>query len=69
MAIQSKFFGSSAIQDAIYDDETQELTIRFEGGRGAGSYDFSNFSEIEWARFIAASSPGSYYNANIKGRY
>ena len=69
MAIRNKYFGSSAIASATWDDETGELTIEFEGGRGAGLYSFNAFPEHEWERFTTAHSPGSFFNVYIKGRY
>ena len=69
MALHNKTFGSSAIASAVWDDETSELTIEFEGRRGSGLYSFNAFPEHEWQRFIEAHSAGSFYNTYIKGRY
>ena len=69
MPLHNKVFGSSAIDSATWDDETQDLEIFFNGGRGAGSYTFTGFPENEWGRFIESHSAGSFFNVYIRGRY
>jgi hypothetical protein len=57
---------STAIAYASYDDETQALEIEFTNGR---SYTHDNVPRQVYDALIAANSPGSYYNAQIRDRY
>jgi hypothetical protein len=66
MAMQSQAIASSAISSLQYDDETQEMVIVFKDGRG---YTVPNVPEIEVYRLANSSSPGGYWNANMRGKY
>lgn len=55
--------GSSHIVSAAYDDETQELTVRFKNG----AYSYQNVTPKVAAEFESAPSSGKYFDANIKG--
>jgi len=55
---------SSAIRAVGYDGHT--LRVEFHGGR---SYDHPGVPQYKFEGLINASSPGRYYNDNIRGRY
>ena len=57
------FAASSNIQSAIYDDETQELTILFAHG---GEYTYESVDANEVEAFSRADSAGKFLNASIK---
>jgi len=58
---------SSAILAADYDPQTRVLTIVFTSGGKA--YSFYDVPESVYRGLVNAASPGSYYSANIRGRY
>lgn len=66
MAMESQPVASSAIAAVMYDSDTQDMQITFKDGR---SYILSGVPEIEMDRMINSGSPGSYWNAFMKGRY
>jgi hypothetical protein len=55
---------SSDIASIGYENET--LHIRFHSG---GLYSYSNVPTYLYEGLMSASSHGSYFNANIKGKY
>ena len=57
---------SSTISDADYDPWSHELSMCFASG---GTYTFYRVPEWVCAGLVNASSPGSYYNTYIRGRY
>lgn len=57
---------STALKSGTYDDELQQLEITFASGE---SYTFDNVPSDVAEGLRDAGSPGSYYHANIKGRY
>lgn len=57
---------SSAIARLEYDAEGQTLSITFQKG---GSYLLDGVPEIEAERLAGSTSPGGYWNANMKGKY
>ena len=59
-------FQSTAISRGTYDTDTQTLELTFATGR---SYTFENVPEDIWTGLESASSPGTYFAQNIKGRY
>lgn len=59
-------FQSTALMDGTYDRETQELTVTFRNG---GSYTMTGVPPDLWEGLCAASSPGSFFHQNIRGRY
>lgn len=60
------YLNSSAILGADYDFWSQVLTIQFTSG---GVYDFHGVPVAVFHGLISASSPGTYYNHHIRGRY
>lgn len=66
MVRRESLAGSSAISDASYDDETQELNVTFNSGQ---TYTFRGVPAEIYDGLISASSPGRYYHQNIKGQY
>lgn len=64
--VQRHSFRSSAISNATYDRMTQSLIVVFANGR---SYEFGGVPPDLWEQFIQAGSPGSFYNARIRGVY
>lgn len=63
---QRATLNSSAISDASYDPETQEMEITFVNG---GPYTFYNVPQDVYDGLAAAPSAGRYYHAFIKGRF
>jgi KTSC domain len=57
---------STALSSAAYDDESMELEITFASGR---TYTFHEVPKNVYDSLVSASSPGSYYNSEIKGIY
>jgi len=57
---------SSNIAACAYDDATSTLHVRFHSGR---TYQLSNVSRETYEGLRDASSPGAYYNSELKGRY
>lgn len=56
---------SSSGITGTYNKEAKVLTVRFRNG----TYQLPNVPEGIAAAFLASSSKGSYWNANLKGRY
>ena len=57
---------SSAISDATYDKDTQDLTLTFTNGR---SYTFAGVPEALYDKLLQDPSPGEFFNTYLKGRY
>jgi KTSC domain-containing protein len=57
---------SSVIKEAGYDAKRRKLYIKFPGGE---IYDFCNVPQAIFDNLLKASSPGTYYDKNIRGRY
>ena len=57
---------SSAIRAADYDSASRRMYLWFTNN---GPYTFFGVPENIFRGLISASSAGSYYNSNIKGRY
>lgn len=57
---------STAIVSASYDEATQEMDVTFTNGR---TYTHPGVPSSVFESLQRASSPGSYYNQNIKGVY
>lgn len=55
---------STNIRQALYDPDTQTLTVHFLNG---GSYTYSGVDEVKANGFETAESAGRYLHANIKG--
>jgi hypothetical protein len=60
------YLDSSAILAVDYNPWSMDMTIQFTSG---GSYTFHGVPESVFQGLITASSPGTYYNQNIRGRY
>lgn len=56
---------SSAIESANYNPKTKDLLIDF----GKSQYTFAQVEPEVIESLIEADSAGSYYHANIKGKY
>ena len=63
-AVDRRRFQSSWILDGTYDRAAQELTVNTSGG----SYTMTVPPDL-WEGLCSAASPGSYFNANIRGKY
>ena len=59
-------FQSTSIAEGTYRRDSQELRITFVGGN---SYTMLGVPPDLWEGMCAAASPGSYFNANIRGKY
>jgi len=57
---------SSSIAAFAYSAEDLQLYVRFKNGR---SYRYAGVPEAVYAAFIGADSKGSFFNAQIQGRY
>lgn len=57
---------SSAISAVGYDQINHRMKICFKAGR---TYDFCNVPRQIYEDFLSASSKGTYYHKNIRGRY
>lgn len=49
-----------------YDADTKELQVRFSNGQ---TYSYSDVDEADGEGLLHASSPGSFFHANIKPAY
>jgi len=58
--------GSSSISGAGYDPDTESMEIVFHNGR---RYTYPDVPVHVYEGLMAADSPGSYFNSEIKGRY
>ena len=57
---------SSCISAVDYDPLTRKMYLRFRSGR---SYTLRDVPEYHFNGLLNASSPGSYFNDYLKGRY
>jgi hypothetical protein len=57
---------SSNIRSIGYDPASSTLEIEFNSG---AVYQYANVPQTEYDSLMSASSHGSYFSANIKGRY
>lgn len=57
---------STVLRSASYDEDTQELDIGFQNGR---HYTFYHVPPNVFEGLQTTSSPGNYFNSEIKGRY
>ena len=58
------FASSDNVQNILYDDETQVLTISLKGG----TYEHSGVDSNKADGFSTASSAGTYYHENFSAR-
>jgi hypothetical protein len=66
MTLHRHHVASHAIASLAYDDEEETLWVTFTDGR---TYQLDGLPEIEFERWLAASSLGRYWNANVRGNY
>lgn len=66
MAKLSKALNSTAISMVEYDDQSQELDVTFSNGR---TYTHYRVPKSEYDALTTAGSAGSYYAANIRGKF
>lgn len=57
---------SSNIAMIGYDDETEELHVKFNSG---AEYVYNDVPEEVFEEFLSADSKGQYLNEHIKGKY
>lgn len=57
---------SSNIARVGYDPETHEMTVEFRSG---GTYAYSGVDSVTAGDLAAASSPGSYFQRHVRGKY
>ena len=57
---------SSSIAAFAYSAEDLQLYVRFKNGR---SYRYAGVPEAVYAAFMRADSKGSFFNAQVQGRY
>lgn len=66
MTIQSFTPASSNVEEVTFDDQTDTLTVTFQGGE---KYDYMNVPASVYRAFQAAPSAGSFVHRQLKGRY
>ncbi len=64
---RQSFPGSSALQSATYDSDTQSLTVTFKGG--GQSYTYPNVPPDVWEQLQSSDSPGRFWRESIKDNY
>jgi len=57
---------SSQIEVAQYEPSTEKLRITFKRG---GEYEYSNVPLSTWEAYKSASSVGSFFHSDIKGKF
>lgn len=66
MAMTYQPLRSQALAGAGYDPTTLELELEFTTGE---TYTYYGVLPTVYAALVKSSSPGGFYNANIKGNY
>lgn len=61
-----EFIGSSHLQSATYDKESEDLTVTFQDGQG---YRYLNVPPSTYRGLTLAGSAGSYFHRNIRSRF
>jgi hypothetical protein len=64
--LQRYYPSSDAIASVIFDAASETAWVSFVSG---GTVELNGLSEIEFARWQAAASPGAYWNHYLRGRY
>lgn len=59
-------YGSDHIDSIGYNDDAATLVIKFHRG---GAYSYEGVDPSMYTRLLTASSPGSFFRSQIKGRY
>ena len=57
---------SSNIAAVGYDPDTMTLEVEFNSGK---IYQYFDVPEVIFTEILGASSPGGYFNQNVKGSY
>lgn len=57
---------SSNLAEVGYDPDSETLEIMFQSG---SIYHYYNLPAFMYERLIQANSPGTFFNANIKGQF
>jgi hypothetical protein len=57
---------SSAIESLEYQPEVAQLTVVFTDGYEA---DYDGIEQWRFMEFVNAPSPGSFFNANVRGKW
>jgi hypothetical protein len=57
---------SSNLAEVGYEPESETLEVMFKHG---GVYQYYNFPQFMYDRFLEAPSLGKFFNAEIKGKY
>lgn len=60
-----QFVGSSMVDSAHYDPDTEQLTVTFNNGH---QYTYPQIAPTEFAEFKASFSPGRWIHQNLGGR-
>jgi len=66
MPVLAQALKSSAIAFASYDTDSEEMTVEFIRGK---SYTLSGVPQDVYDRFVASSSPGRFFQDELKGQY
>jgi hypothetical protein len=66
MAVETADFGSTNLDNAEYDTDTETLTINFYSG---GTYEYSSVPQAVWEGLRKAGSAGRYFHRVIKPRF
>jgi hypothetical protein len=66
MTLHRHHVASHAIASLAYDDETETGYVIFTDG---SQYALEDFPQIEFERWLNASSLGKYWNYNLRGNY
>jgi microcystin degradation protein MlrC len=64
--MEMHFVDSSNLESVGYDPDTNTLAIEF---KKSGTYHYHDVLENVFRELLAASSPGTYFNENVKHRY
>ena len=64
--MESLDFNTSRIKRAEFDNDSLELTIEFAKG---GTYKYRDVDYNTWLGFVGATSPGRFFDSNIKGKF
>ena len=67
MIPEMRYVVSSNVEAIGYDDESQQLYVRFL--KSGDTYVYYGVEEWVFEEFLQADSPGTYLNVEIKGRY
>ena len=62
---------SANIHSATYDEDARKLTVHFKNSAGdhSSTFDYPEFSIVEWRRFQDAKSKGSHFAQHIRKQF